>query len=132
MSFYGELPNTFNLVINANHPLVERVLTEMNSKTADALAPIADEIAKDEARKAELNKAKEGKKDEEVPQADLDELNAIDRRLGDERKKRTDVLASFAKDEKLVSQLIDLALLSNNMLKGESLTNFIKRSISLM
>lgn len=132
MSFYGELPNTFNLVINANHPLVERILTEMNSKTADALAPIADEIAKDEARKAELNKAKEGKKDEEVPQADLDELNAIDRRLGDERKKRTDVLASFAKDEKLVSQLIDLALLSNNMLKGESLTNFIKRSISLM
>lgn len=132
MSFYGELPNTFNLVINANHPLVERVLTEMNSKTADALAPIADEIAKDEARKAELNKAKEGKKDEEVPQADLDELNAIDHRLGDERKKRTDVLASFAKDEKLVSQLIDLALLSNNMLKGESLTNFIKRSISLM
>lgn len=104
----------------------------MNSKTADALAPIADEIAKDEARKAELNKAKEGKKDEEVPQADLDELNAIDHRLGDERKKRTDVLASFAKDEKLVSQLIDLALLSNNMLKGESLTNFIKRSISLM
>ncbi len=132
MSFYGELPNTFNLVINANHPLVERVLTEMNSKTTDALAPIADEIAKDEARKAELNKAKEGKKDEEVPQADLDELNAIDRRLGDERKKRTDVLASFAKDEKLVSQLIDLALLSNNMLKGENLTNFIKRSISLM
>lgn len=132
MSFYGELPNTFNLVINANHPLVERVLTEMNSKTTDALAPIADEIAKDEVRKAELNKAKEGKKDEEVPQADLDELNAIDRRLGDERKKRTDVLASFAKDEKLVSQLIDLALLSNNMLKGESLTNFIKRSISLM
>ncbi len=132
MSFYGELPNTFNLVINANHPLVERVLTEMNSKTADTLVPIANEIAKDEARKAELNKAKEGKKDEEVPQADLDELNAIDRRLGDERKKRTDVLASFAKDEKLVSQLIDLALLSNNMLKGESLTNFIKRSISLM
>ncbi len=132
MSFYGELPNTFNLVINANHPLVERVLTEMNSKTTDALAPITDEIARDEARKAELNKAKEGKKDEEVPQADLDELNAIDRRLGDERKKRTDVLASFAKDEKLVSQLIDLALLSNNMLKGENLTNFIKRSISLM
>lgn len=132
MSFYGELPNTFNLVINANHPLVERVLAEMNSKTADALAPIADEMAKDEARKAELNKAKEGKKDEEVPQADLDELNAIDRRLGDERKKRTDVLASFAKDEKLVSQLIDLALLSNNMLKGASLTNFIQRSISMM
>lgn len=132
MSFYGELPNTFNLVINANHPLVERVLAEMNSKTADALAPIADEMAKDEARKAELNKAKEGKKNEEVPQADLDELNAIDRRLGDERKKRTDVLASFAKDEKLVSQLIDLALLSNNMLKGASLTNFIQRSISMM
>ena len=132
MSFYGEMPNTFNLVVNANHPLVDRVLKEMNSKTAEALAPVADSIAKDEARKAELNKAKEGKKNDEVPQADIDELEAIDRRLGDERKKRTDILADFAKDEKLVSQLIDLALLSNNMLKGESLTNFIKRSISLM
>ena len=132
MSFYGELPNTLNLVVNANHPLVERVLAEMGTKTASELAPIADEMEKKEARKAELNKAKEGKKDEEIPQADIDELQSVEKQIGELRDKRNNVLANFAKDEKLVAQLIDLALLSNNMLKGESLTNFIKRSISLM
>ena len=89
-------------------------------------------MEKKEARKAELNKAKEGKKDEEIPQADIDELQSVEKQIGELRDKRNNVLANFAKDEKLVSQLIDLALLSNNMLKGESLTNFINRSISLM
>ena len=81
---------------------------------------------------AELNKAKEGKKDEEIPQEQKDEMSALEKQIDGERKKRIDILSSFAKDETLVSQLIDLALLSNNMLKGQSLTNFIKRSISLM
>lgn len=132
MSFYGDMPSTFNLVVNANHPLVERVLATMNDKTKGQLAPIADAIAKEESRKAELNKAKEGKKDEEVPQADKDELEAVNKRIDEQRQKRNEILAQFAKDEKLVSQLIDLALLSNNMLKGANLTNFIKRSVSMM
>lgn len=132
MSFYGDMPSTFNLVVNANHPLVERVLTTMNDKTKSQLAPIVDAIAKEESRKAELNKAKEGKKDEEIPQADKDEMEAVDKRIDEQRQKRNEILAQFAKDEKLVSQLIDLALLSNNMLKGANLTNFIKRSVSMM
>lgn len=132
MSFYGDMPSTFNLVVNANHPLVERVLAAMNDKTKNQLAPIADAIAKEESRKAELNKAKEGKKDEEIPQADKDELEAVNKRIDEQRQKRNEILTQFAKDEKLVSQLIDLALLSNNMLKGANLTNFIKRSVSMM
>lgn len=132
MSFYGDMPSTFNLVVNANHPLVERVLTTMNDKTKSQLAPVVDAIAKEESRKAELNKAKEGKKDEEIPQADKDEMEAVDKRIDEQRQKRNEILAQFAKDEKLVSQLIDLALLSNNMLKGANLTNFIKRSVSMM
>lgn len=132
MSFYGDMPSTFNLVVNATHPLVERVLAAMNDKTKNQLAPIADAIAKEESRKAELNKAKEGKKDEEIPQADKDELEAVNKRIDEQRQKRNEILTQFAKDEKLVSQLIDLALLSNNMLKGANLTNFIKRSVSMM
>ena len=132
MSFYGDMPSTFNLVVNASHPLVERVLATMNDKTKGQLAPIADAIAKEESRKAELNKAKEGKKDEDVPQADKDELEAVNKRIDEQRQKRNEILAQFAKDEKLVSQLIDLALLSNNMLRGANLTNFIKRSVSMM
>lgn len=132
MSFYGEMPDTFNLVINADHPVVGRIVNAMSDKTKAQIEPIMAQIGTYEARKAELNKAKEGKKEEEVPQTEKDEMEALDKQIEGERKKRADLLASFAKDEKLVSQLIDLALLSNNMLKGQSLTNFIKRSVSLM
>ncbi len=132
MSFYGEMPDTFNLVINADHPVVARIVSAMSDKTKAQMEPIMSQIDTYEARKAELNKAKEGKKDEEIPQTEKDEMEALNKQIEGERKKRTDLLTSFAKDEKLVSQLIDLALLSNNMLKGQSLTNFIKRSVSLM
>ncbi len=132
MSFYGEMPDTFNLVINADHPVVSRIVSAMSDKTKAQIEPIMAQIDTYEARKAELNKAKEGKKDEEIPQTEKDEMEALNKQIEGERKKRTDLLASFAKDEKLVNQLIDLALLSNNMLKGQSLTNFIKRSVSLM
>ncbi len=132
MSFYGEMPDTFNLVINADHPVVARIVSAMSDKTKAQMEPIMSQIDTYEARKAELNKAKEGKKDEEIPQTEKDEMEALNKQIEGERKKRTDLLTSFAKDEKLVNQLIDLALLSNNMLKGQSLTNFIKRSVSLM
>lgn len=132
MSFYGEMPDTFNLVINADHPLVSKVVADMADKTKAQLDPVQSQIATYENRRTELNKAKEGKKDEEVPQEQKDEMSALEKQIDGERKKRVDILAAFANDEKLVSQLIDLALLSNNMLKGQSLTNFIKRSISLM
>ena len=126
------MPDTFNLVINADHPVVGRIVSAMSDKTKAQIEPIMAQIGTYEARKAELNKAKEGKKEEEIPQTEKDEMEALDKQIEGERKKRADLLASFAKDEKLVSQLIDLALLSNNMLKGQSLTNFIKRSVSLM
>lgn len=132
MSFYGEMPDTFNIVINADHPLVAKVVSDMTDKTKAQLEPVLSQIATYENRRTELNKAKEGKKDEEIPQEQKDEMSALEKQIDGERKKRIDILSSFAKDETLVSQLIDLALLSNNMLKGQSLTNFIKRSISLM
>lgn len=132
MSFYGEMPDSFNLVINADHPLVSKVVADMADKTKAQLDPVQAQIATYETRKTELNKAKEGKKDDEVLQEQKDEMTALDKQIDGERQKRVDILAAFAKDEKLVSQLIDLALLSNNMLKGQNLTNFIKRSISLM
>ena len=132
MSFYGEMPDTFDIVINADHPLVAKVVSDMTDKTKAQLEPVLSQIATYENRRTELNKAKEGKKDEEIPQEQKDEMSALEKQIDGERKKRIDILSSFAKDETLVSQLIDLALLSNNMLKGQSLTNFIKRSISLM
>lgn len=132
MSFYGELPDSYNIVVNGNHPVVNRIVAEMEAKTTDSLKPVRDEIAKAEARRTELEAAKSGKKAEDVPQAEKDELENVNKQLDEQRKKRNEILTAFAGDDKLVSQLIDLALLSNNMLKGANLTNFIKRSISMM
>ena len=132
MAFYGQMPDSFNIVVNGNHPLVCKILEDMDSKTKDELEPIASEITNKENRKAELEKAQSGKKDEDIPQADKDELEAVRKAIDEQKDKRKAILSNFSKEEQLVSQLIDLALLSNNMLKGESLTKFIKRSISLM
>ncbi|MCQ2235913.1 MAG: molecular chaperone HtpG [Bacteroidales bacterium] len=132
MSFYGEMPDSINIVVNGNHALTNKLVVDIEAKTKTQLDPICADIDSKSARKGELNKAKEGKKDEEVPQAEKDEMENINKDIDALNAKKQDVLKSFAGEEKLVGQLIDLALLSNNMLRGEALTNFIKRSIDMM
>jgi molecular chaperone HtpG len=132
MSFYGEMPDSMNIVVNGNHPLVTKLVTNMEEATKGSLQSVYGDIETAEARKNELNKAKEGKKDEEISQADKDALSDVEKQLEGLKDQKKEILASFANNEELVSQLIDLALLSNNMLKGENLTKFIKRSVSLM
>ncbi|MDO4462662.1 MAG: molecular chaperone HtpG [Bacteroidia bacterium] len=132
MSFYGEMPDSINIVVNGNHALTTKLVADIEAKTKAQLDPIYADIDSKSARKGELNKAKEGKKDEEVPQAEKDEMDSLNKSIDDLNAKKQDVLKSFAGEEKLVGQLIDLALLSNNMLRGEALTNFIKRSIDMM
>ncbi len=132
MSFYGEMPDTFNIVVNADHPLVAKILADEESATKEQLAPIYSDIEASEARKNELNKAKEGKKDEEIPQADKDALADVEKKLSELSTKRTSIIGDFAHSQKQISQLIDLALLQNGMLSGEKLAQFVKRSIDLM
>ncbi len=132
MSFYGEMPDSFGIVVNANHPLVERLLSAISGVAAEKLAPLYAEMDSKQGRQSEINKANEGKKDEEISTADKDELDTLRKAIDEINAKKQTILSDFAKDEKLVSQLIDLALLSNNMLKGEALTKFVKRSIDLM
>ncbi len=132
MSFYGEMPDSYQLVVNENHPLVERILADKNEKVGEQVNSLRNKIESLNGKRQELEKAKEGKKDEEVPQAQKDELVDVDKKISELNAKKKDVLSSFSNDNKLVSQLIDLALLSNNMLKGEALTNFVKRSIDLI
>jgi len=83
-------------------------------------------------REKELHKAHEGKKDEEIPTTEKDELNDVEKKLDEQKKQKTDIINEYAAGNKVVHQLIDLALLQNNMLKGEALTNFVKRSIELI
>ena len=132
MSFYGEMPNMYTLVLNADHKLVKQVLTDADNSCKAALEPIESEMANLNNRRKELQKAQEGKKTEDIPQAEKDELNDIEKKISDETTKKQAVLGEYANGNKIIHQLIDLALLQNNMLKGEALTNFVKRSIELI
>lgn len=132
MSLYGEMPNMYNLVLNADHKLVKQVLTDADNSCKAALEPIESEMANLNNRRKELQKAQEGKKTEDIPQAEKDELNDIEKKISDETTKKQAVLGEYANGNKIIHQLIDLALLQNNMLKGEALTNFVKRSIELI
>ncbi|HJD91462.1 MULTISPECIES: molecular chaperone HtpG [Bacteroides] len=132
MGFYGEMPNMFNVVLNSDHELVKTVLEETEKSCEAEVAPIQTELSNAEARKAELKKDQEGKKDEEIPTAQKDELKDLDDKLNELKGKKDLVYATHAGSNKVVRQLIDLALLQNNMLKGQALNDFVKRSIDLI
>ena len=132
MSFYGEMPDMFNLVLNVDHKLVKQVLNDADNSCKAALEPIEAEMTSLNKRHDELHKAQEGKKADEIPQAEKDKLSDVEKKLADEKTKKEAVLGEYAGGNKVIRQLIDLALLQNNMLKGEALTNFVKRSIELI
>ncbi len=132
MMFYGDLPDSYNLVVNGNHELVKRISKECEEAVGESVASARSRIEGLESRKTELEKAKEGKKEEEIPQAEKEELEDVEKKIAGVKAKKEEALSNFASKNKLVSQLIDLALLSNNMLKGESLNRFVKRSIDLI
>ena len=132
MSFYGEMPSSYNLVVNGNHQLIERIVGEADKEISDKLNPIRSRIASLEVRKTELETAKKDKKEDEIPQTEKEELEDVNKKLTEQKTKKEEILKEFASKNKLISQLIDLALLSNNMLKGEALNKFVKRSIELI
>ena len=132
MSFYGEMPSMFNLVLNSDHRLLKSVIEDAESACAEKLAPVESELVFLKLRKSELEKAHEGKKSEDIPTTEKDELKDIEKKMDDAKDKKKAVINEYAADNKTVHQLIDLALLQNNMLKGEALTNFVKRSIELI
>ena len=132
MSFYGEMPDMFNLVLNTDHRLIKQVLSEAESACAEKLVPVESELAMLTLRRNELHKAQEGKKDEEIPTTEKDELKDVEKKIDAQKAEKENILNGYAADNKVVHQLIDLALLQNNMLKGEALTNFVKRSVEMI
>ncbi len=132
MSFYGELPDSFNLVLNGNHILINRISSEIEEKLGEKLNKIRSRISSLETKQAKLETSKKDKKEEEIPQAEKEELVDLKNKIAEQKDKKETLLKDFAGGNKLVSQLIDLALLSNNMLKGEALNKFVKRSIELI
>ena len=132
MSFYGEMPDSYNLVVNTAHPVIEKLLADEEAACGLAITPFVNELALAESEKAVLKENQKGKKDEEIPATEKAQVEELEKQIQELTDKKKAVLKSFANDNKQVRQLIDLALLANNMLKGEALANFVKRSVELL
>ena len=132
MSFYQQMPDSYTLVVNSDHPLVKKVLEDTNANTTERLKPILSEIKGQEARLAALRQSQSGKKPEEITQEEKDDVKNTENAISEQRSKKTEILSEYAKGNKVVHQLIDLALLQNGMLKGEALAEFVKRSVELI
>ncbi len=132
MGFYGQMPDTFNIVLNSDHRLIKDVLSNIASQLSSDLQPIEAEIKGQEARLAALNQQTEGKKPEEITQEQKDDKANTQKAIDDQKAKKESVLGSFAANNDIVHQLIDLALLQNGMLKGEALDKFLRRSVDLI
>lgn len=132
MSFYGEMPDSYNLVLNTAHPVIEKLLNEEETACGTEVAPLATELAVTEGQKSTLKDNQKGKKDEEIPAEEKAKVEELEKQISELTDKKKAVYRSFAEGNKQVRQLIDLALLANNMLKGEALANFVKRSVELL
>ena len=132
MGFYGQMPDSYNLVLNSDHPLVKKVLDESSAATEEALKPILAELKGQEARLAAIRAAQDKKKYDEITQEEKDQKAEAEKAVQEQKDKKTAVIADYAKGNSIVHQLIDLALLQNGMLKGEALDKFLKRSVDLI
>ena len=132
MGFYAQLPDSYNLVLNSDHPLVKRVLDELTANTTEELKPIDSELKGQEARLAALHQSQDKKKPEELTQEEKDDMQNTQKAISELKDKKKAVVAEYAKGNEVVHQLIDLALLQNGMLQGAALDKFLKRSFSLI
>ena len=132
MSFYGEMPDMLNVMLNEEHPIVKRILTDAEASCNEKLQPINSEIDSLEAHRNALNEASKDKKIEDIPQSEKDDLADTEKKIADAKSNREAILAAYAANNPQIRQLIDITLLQNNMLTGEALSNFVKRSIELM
>lgn len=132
MSFYGDMPDMYTVVLNTNHSLVKEILQSAQTSLEEAIKPLDSEIKGITARRDAINQSNKDKKYDEISQESKDELSKCESDIQQMKDKKSDIVSNYASGEKKVHQLIDLALLQNGMLKGEALSNFVKRSIEMI
>ena len=132
MSFYGEMPDSYNLVVNTGHPVIEELLKNEEEATKGSIDPIIKNLAEIEKKRDDLKASQKDKKEEEIPTAEKEELESLQKKVDELTSAKKEIYKGYADKNMLTSQLIDLALLANNMLKGEALAKFVKRSVDLL
>lgn len=132
MNFYGEMPDMFNLILNSDHKLVKKVISDEEKECDVVISPIQKEMEEVNKRRNELKDKQKDKKEEDISASEKEEVTNLDKQWEQLKNKKDEIFATYGAKNKIVRQLIDLALLQNGMLKGEALNNFVKRSIDLI
>jgi molecular chaperone HtpG len=132
MNFYGELPDSYNLVVNPNHNLIVKISDDLKTSVGGKLSENSKELKRLKEELDFMEKEHKKKKEDEISQAEKDDLDKLKKEIQETENKRKQILETFGQENKTVKQLTDLALLANNMLKGEDLSTFVKRSIDLL
>lgn len=132
MSFYGEMPDSYNLVVNTDHALIGKILNDKDAALSEELSTVTSKLSPLFEEREQLNLLKKDKKEDEVPQEEKDKMAEVQKQISEVNAEKEELLKGFGRDNQLVKQLIDLALLANNMLKGEELAKFVKRSVDMI
>lgn len=132
MAFYGEMPDMYNFIVNADHPVVKAILADANAQLNNTLAPVEAELKGLEARHTALESAFKNKKEEEISADDREMLKQCNDSISEQKQKEKEIFSAYAKGNRTISQLLDIALLQNGQLKGAALDKFIKRSIDMI
>ncbi len=132
MNFYGSLPESYNLIVNNNHPVIKKILAEKDAKLSSTIEELSNKISAPQLKLKELEEKVKGKKEEEIEITTKDEKASLEKEIESLNQERKEKVIEFAKQSDLLKQVCDLALLSNGMLKGEELNKFVKRSLSLI
>ncbi|MBN2779363.1 MAG: molecular chaperone HtpG [Bacteroidales bacterium] len=132
-SYYRELPDDYKVIVNTNHPIIVDLSEKIEKKTASKRSKLDEQFEQINKEKEQLDeKLKKFEKDEDKPAEDKTKLEELESEIMKLEEEKIEVYKDFGKKQKIVSQLFDLALLSNNLLKGESLSNFVSRSVELL
>jgi molecular chaperone HtpG len=132
MGFYGDMPESLNLVVNTAHPLIKNILKKKEEELGETLKPLQEEIKAKKSEEEKLEEAKKGKKWDDIPQEEKDKMDAVRKELSDLEENKRNRIKEFGRNNKLAKQLVDLALLANGLLKGADLDKFVKRSVELI
>lgn len=132
MNFYNSLPESYTVTVNYQHPVIKKIIDEKNESLSGTVAQIGDKLAEPKSLLVKINEKTGKLKEEEIDRADKDEKEKLESEIEKLEGERKEIMSKFGKENDLIRQVCDLALLSNGMLKGEDLSRFVKRSLSLI
>ena len=132
MSFYGQMPDQYNLVVNTAHPLIQDLLKQAVDANREAIEPLDKEIGEKQEAEDKIREAQKDKKYDELTQEEKDALQNATNEVNNLKDKRKNIYGEWAKKNQRFSQLVDIALLASGLLKGEALSKFVNRSVELL